>query len=83
MRSNSDETLGQYISSSLISIKEASVELGDASDAYDTPAEIASRIKLCNLLLCEISCVRRNLARRLTYRPSTPAAEAAERTAQH
>jgi hypothetical protein len=58
------------LSQALASIRTAQGELNALMEPGATPAEIASRIKLCNILLWEISGVRRRLAMDLTFSPS-------------
>jgi hypothetical protein len=65
------QTLVNYLTQSIASIRNAHDQLCGIERMGATPADLASRIKLYELLLWEISGVRRRLARDLSRRPST------------
>jgi hypothetical protein len=67
----SSQTLVTYLTQSMASIRNAHGQLGDLRKTSATPADLASRIKLYDLLLWEISGVRRRLAKDLRRRSSS------------
>jgi len=71
---HSGQTLVNYLCQSLALIKNVNDQLCQPSKADATPADLVSRIKLCNILLWEISGIRGRLARDLSLRasPLTP-----------
>jgi len=60
------------VDGSLHLIRDAQMRLRDMSDAAASPEAIASRIHLCNVLLCEIRGIRTRLRRGLHARRPSP-----------
>ena len=79
---HSGQTLINCLGQSLDMIRNAQGQLGEFGAANANPADLVSRIRLCNLLLWEISGVRRRLAKDLTRRASA-SFHSTERAARH
>jgi len=67
----SSKTLVNFLAQSMASIRTAHHQLGDLGTTGATQADLVSRIRLYDILLWEISGVRRRLAQDLGHRNLT------------
>ncbi|MCW2283350.1 hypothetical protein M2323_001236 [Rhodoblastus acidophilus] len=74
----SNQTLVTDLGQSIDSIRNAHGQLGDLGTTAATPADLASRIRLYDRLLWEISGVRRRLAKDLRSRSTSLLASSRE-----